>query len=505
MPFVAVSLVVLTMSLSRTFYLDSELGNDANAGSSPAKAWKSVAALARTPLKPGDRVLFAGGQTFRGNICLEGLTGGVTLSSYGKGRATIGGGTGDALIIEDCTGVTVKNLNFIGAGRKNGSDGRGIALVRTRKTTLDGIEVSGFRIAGVEAGGDEDTRISRVLAFDNGFAGITVHGGHDGLPRSKRITILDCVARDNPGDPKNLTGHSGNGIVVGGVDGCLIERCVATNNGWDMPRKGNGPVGIWAWNADRVTIQRCVSYGNKSPGADGGGFDFDGGVTNSILQYNLSYGNEGCGYLLCQYPGARPWRNNVVRYNVSYNDGSRNMQAGIGLWTGDVGISDCEIYNNTIVNEDHAVFSMGALPGFVYRNNLFVCGGDALVGDFSRSRFENNWYSVKGNLVAKDGKVAYDDRPTEYKDLEAWALATGQERSGDDLLGHLGDPNITLPPPGARLPTNPAEHATMPYFRLREKSGCEDAGIQVRNRGRTDLFGTLLSGRPSIGAHDPRS
>ena len=100
-----------------------------------------------------------------------------------------------------------------------------------------------------------------------------------------------------PGDPSNLTNHSGNGIVVGNVSDAIIEYCEASNNGWDMPRKGNGPVGIWAWNADRVTIQFCISHDNKSPGDDGGGFDLDGGVTNSVLQYNLSYNNDGPGLL----------------------------------------------------------------------------------------------------------------------------------------------------------------------------------------------------------------
>ncbi|HEY0867746.1 MAG TPA: right-handed parallel beta-helix repeat-containing protein [Fimbriimonas sp.] len=499
----SIALSVLTMATANTYYIDAVRGRDTNGGTSRKTAWQSARPLSTIRLKPGDRVLFAGGQRFQGNLCLEGLDGPITVSSFGKGRAVIDGGNGDALVVEDCARVAVKGLDFVGAGRKNGSDGRGIVLRRTRTAALEDLDVSGFRIAGIETGGDEDTLIRRVVAHDNGFAGISVHGGHSGLPRSKRVVIRDCIARDNPGDPKNRTGHSGNGILVSGVDGCLIDRCVATNNGWDMPRKGNGPVGIWAWNADRVTIQRCISYANRSPGADGGGFDFDGGVTNSVLQYNLSYDNEGCGYLLCQFSGATRWRNNVVRYNVSYNDGSRNMQAGIGLWTGDLGIWDAEIYNNTIVNPHHAVYSMGALPGFVYRNNLFVCGGDALVGDFSRSRFEGNRYQAKGNLVAQDGKVAYDDRPTTYRSLDEWVLATGQERIGELVVGTAGEAGIVLPRRGEKLPTDPRDLEKMPFFRLAEGSDCIGAGRPIKGNGGRDLFGNRLSGRPSIGAHEP--
>ena len=125
---------------------------------------------------------------------------------------------------------------------------------------------------------------------------------------SKNIYVGYCLAENNPGDPTILTNHSGNGIVIGRVSKALIEYCEARYNGWDMPRKGNGPVGIWTWHADQVIIQFCVSHHNRSTGVDGGGFDFDGGVTNSILQYNYSHDNHGSGYLICQYDGAAPFR-----------------------------------------------------------------------------------------------------------------------------------------------------------------------------------------------------
>src|SRR5207244_3991528 len=155
-------------------------------------------------------------------------------------------------------------------------------------------EVSDFRVAGISTGGDVNSRVTRVDAHDNGGAGIETYGDHAGMPISRNLYIGNCRARNNPGDPKNRDSHSGSGIVVGGVDGVLIEYCEASNNGWDMPRQGNGPVGIWGWNCNRLTIQHCISHHNRSPGLDGGGFDLDGGVTNSFLQYNLSYENAGC-------------------------------------------------------------------------------------------------------------------------------------------------------------------------------------------------------------------
>jgi hypothetical protein len=177
------------------------------------------------------------------------------------------------------------------------------------------------------------------------------------------VRIDRCVADNNPGDPSNLTNHSGNGIVVGNVRNGTIEYCEAMNNGWDMPRKGNGPVGIWAWNSDRVVIQFCISHDNKSPGDDGGGFDLDGGATNSVLQYNLSYNNDGPGYFLCQYPGAPDFKNNVIRYNISHNDGVKNnRRSGIDVYSGSPNASNCQVYNNTVYNVNGAAVGFGGMP-----------------------------------------------------------------------------------------------------------------------------------------------
>jgi hypothetical protein len=480
------------------------MGNDAHSGTSPNRAWKTIDRANRASLQSGDRILFAGDQRFEGCLRLTAEKSGekgkpIVVSSFGHGRPTVVAGTGDGIVLAACAYVAVRNIDVVGCGRKNGSDGAGIRLERTRGVEIADVDASGFRLAGVSTAGDVDTRIIRVHAHDNGAAGIVTYGGHDGIPRSRNLYIGDCRANNNPGDPKNLDNHSGNGIVVGGLDGGTIEYCEASNNGWDMPRVGNGPVGIWGWNCDRLVIQHCISHHNKSPGADGGGFDLDGGVTNSVMQYNLSYDNVGCGYLLCQYGGAPPWKNNVVRYNISVNDGSKNFQAGIGLWLGDKGISDALIYNNTIVNPNHAIGSIGDLPGFLYRNNIFVVGGSVLEGDFTHSRFERNlyWQTRQGRFW-KDGNRT---SPT----LGAWSTATGQETAGGRITALATDPLLRLPPDTSALPTEPRKLAQMMFYRVRAGSPCLQAGIPIAESGGRDLFGRPVpaKGHPSLGAHEP--
>ncbi len=77
-----------------------------------------------------------------------------------------------------------------------------------------------------------------------------------------------------------------------------------------MPRIGNGPVGIWAYEADSVIIQHCISYKNKTSkgGEDGGGYDLDGGTTNSVIQYCYPMKTREALFGIFRYAGAGEWR-----------------------------------------------------------------------------------------------------------------------------------------------------------------------------------------------------
>src|SRR6185436_14166755 len=76
-----------------------------------------------------------------------------------------------------------------------------------------------------------------------------------------------------------------------------------------------------------------------------GGFDLDGGVTNSVMQYNYSHGNDGAGFLLAQFANAKPFSGNVVRYNISQADGRKNGYGGVHAFGP---INSTQVYNNTI-------------------------------------------------------------------------------------------------------------------------------------------------------------
>lgn len=426
----------------KTYYV-APSGNDQNNGSR-IHPWQTIRRVNALRPLAGDSVLFEGGRTFNGTLLIQGAMGTdgrpIVIGSYESGHApqgagdagagdesdgagsaaardaTIDGGDSSAVILYKAGYLTITGLHLTGAGRKTGNLKEGLSLIGCRHITARGLDITGFQKAGLMIYASTEVTVSHVFAHENGSAGIAVEGDFSGKKTSRNIRILDCRAEDNPGDPTNLTNHSGNGIVVGHCTSLLIDRCTATNNGWDMPRIGNGPVGIWCYEADSVLIQHCLAYRNKtSPGAaDGGGFDLDGGVTNSVIQYCFSYGNQGSGYCIFQYWGASPWYHNIIRYNISENDGTvSDSQAGLYIWNSsddEKQFYDCQVYGNIVYNAKVAAISFSEKSehrGFRFNHNIFV-GKDSLIkgkdkiGDCVFQH--NDWWSIdRGSEIAVFG------------------------------------------------------------------------------------------------------
>lgn len=493
----AVMFMYCAQQPSRTFYIDADNGSDNNSGLSAASAWQTIERLNQHDLQPSDRILFFGGQHHRGRIVLDSLDCGtkeypIIFSSFGGKKADIHTEHTSGILLQKTAHLIFAYLEVTGSGRFSNT-ASGIVLDQCHDIHIDSVRVSGFQKAGIDILDSPDIKVTRVHAFDNGAAGIQSQSPEK---LNKNLYIGYCLADNNPGDPTNMDNHSGNGIVVSGVDIGLIEYCAATNNGWDMPRDGNGPVGIWAWHSNRVVIQHCISFANKtSPnGKDGGGFDFDGGVTNSIMQYNLSYDNEGAGYGLYQYAGASEWANNCIRYNISYNDGWKNGQCGIHVWASpgdETNMHSASIYNNTIVNPDYAVAFLVQEPvrNFEFSNNIFYAD-EQVHGLFSNSMFTHNCYwSDKGKGFHVES----------FSSLESWLFST-QASMADQVCGNMAiDPQLDIPE--RLLITNPSELKTLEYFKTKETSPCRSAGRILPGHAVLDFWGAAIPNiSPDIGA-----
>lgn len=489
---------VLAYRKGQAYYV-SNRGDD-NGDGSKTSPWQSVSKVNASTLQANDTVYFEGGQIFNGTLFIQQVTAGkympLVITSYGKGRAVINGGNSNAIVLYKCSYVKLVNITCTGSGRKEGNTKDGIAINTCTNINVDKVEVSGFQKAGVFVYASGFVGMNEVLAHDNGFAGVSVSGDY-GEHNCYNIHINNCRAENNPGDPTNLTNHSGNGIIAGYCKNVLIENSVATNNGWDMPRTGNGPVGIWCYEADSVTIEHCLSYKNKTSkgGADGGGFDLDGGVTNSIIQYCLSYQNQGSGFGIFQYAGAGKWHDNIIRFNISEDDGNVSpAHAGIFIWNSsrDSGqFNNCLFYNNVIYNTQGAAISYdkeSEHAGFVYYNNIFVAGSSLTAGNMGSDKFiSNDWYTLQGGFNMQG-----------ITNFSEWANKTGQEQLNSRLVGFNKKPAFKKP--GAATVTAPAQLKTFNNYQLPAGDALRNAGINLQHIGIHNGSKTFnLNPAPAVG------
>lgn len=422
-------------------YCFSPSGSDEAGDGSALHPWQSIFKANTLALHPGDRVLFEGGQTFLGNLRLEQSAAGlpqkpVVVSSYGAGRATIDAGDDIGVCVHNAGNIRVSNLVVYGSGRGR-NWGAGVAffntLVGSRKlenVSIEDVDVSGFQFEGIlvrgmsddgSRGGYRHVRIVRCKSHQNLHTGIYVTGwwkpGADDYA-NEDVYIAQCDASENTGDPAApWENRSGSGIFVEATDGAVIEHCLASGNGTLCRGNTGGPVGIWTSIAQNVTIQRNKSVGNRSGGRfDGGGFCLDGGVVNSVVQYNVSQDNDGSGYGVFAFEGSPLTAHNIIRGNKSVDDGRRNGYAGIHLWSAGAGVKDIEIALNDVhmsgadLISPRAIWIQAGASDVRVHDNRIVATAGAKAVEVSAGqtgvRFHGDTYQTEGSgdVVDWEGK-----------------------------------------------------------------------------------------------------
>lgn len=476
----------------RTYYISPD-GNDASDGSLLAP-WKTLQPIASTDFEAGDSILLKGGCEYIGSIHLDAADSGmvdapVVIGSYGHQKAIILSKDKEAFVVNNAKHLIINNIECIGLGRKTGNTTNGLVLSHSKHVEINQVGISGYQKAGLLIYKCAYIAATHVVSKDNGYAGIEVSGAGVSKLENRNIVLSYCTVENNAGDPTNFTNHSGNGIIAGQCTQLSIQYCTAFNNGWDMPRTGNGPVGIWAWDADSITIEHCLSYRNKTSvgGADGGGFDLDGGVTNSVIQYCLSYENQGGGYGLFQYKGAGQWSNNIVRFNISINDGwISGARSGLYVWSAmpDNPLLDCKIYNNTIINEKFAAIGFApytSFRGFVFSNNILMAKSEILRGNYTQADFYgNNWWSMLSGFKVES-----------FTDFSTWRAQRNKE-----LLNNIAT-GINIDPLFANFDytqITKADQLNQIAQFIPAEPACQTSGIDLMNQlgyntGNKDFFG----------------
>ncbi len=533
-----------TINKAAKKYYVNTTGNNTD-GLTLSTAWTTLDKINTKNFNAGDTIVFEGGKTFNGNIEFDNNDGNsaskpIILTTYGNGQATI-----NTTLTSKCglkatntQGFHISNLKFKGPGNGTQKDIDGMLFFTTSTSgylsniSIKNCEVSGFGFCGIRfysnwdanvKAGYKDVIIDGCKVHDcreNGIVTFAFDNQNTNFYHHKNFIISNT-------EVYNITGyaassHKGSGIVLSQIDSSIIERCVAYNTGTANTACG-GPGGIWVWAANAITIQFCESHHNASgtlTGCDGLGFDLDGGVTNSIIQYCYAHDNDGAGYLLGNFDGARPWGNNTVRYCISANDARTNNSA-ITLFTApNTTWNGLKMYNNTIYvtpSSKNKYSTFGAfqmtdygtnMSGVLCYNNIFyTTGGLPLIT--VPTTFVAQTPKFIGNLYYTNSEpfsMTYGNKFTslaDFRNAGTYCEKNGNNNTGINLDPQLININKSL------LTVFPKPNDSLDAFRFSQMSPCRNAGLDLKtlfgiDMGQRDFWGNPLKNENNydIGAYE---
>ncbi len=491
LPYLVLLLLLTRPLLATDYYLSAE-GRDDASGTSSRTPWRSLNRLRPVKLQPGDRVRLRAGDTFAGGVYVADVRATarqpLTISSYGRGRATINAGKGDGLFFRNCSGIVVKNVEVVGVGYPR-NVGTGLRVlntlpgavklpyVRIQNCVAHGFGKEGFYVGSASFGplalpdgsasaapdqsqsGFSDVRIEHCTAYENVYYGIYVTGVWDAKSpayANQNVLIRRCVAYSNPGDPDYMSNHSGSGILLDDTQNGRIDRCIAYNNGYRCNTRVGGPCGIWTHASDRIVISRCVSVNNRTDrGLDGAGFDFDAGVSNSVMHHNISGFNDGAGYLLYVYPNApHRFENNVCHHNLSVNDGRKNDYGGFFIRNDGDGVRNTVLHHNQVYqtpspNRQSSGIYLGNTIGTQLRRNVWVGRGDVpllrIKPNHTQLILTGNTYWSLSDSLRIDMNIADGKQPVNvpvFRDVQTWSRETGYEQLNGRFTARTRRPSL---------------------------------------------------------------
>lgn len=462
-----------TVREAKTFYVDSEGGNDQSAGTSEKEAWRTLGRIKEHNLfVPGDRILLKCGSVFRGEqLAFQGMGSAeqpIEISSYGEGELPRLEGNGEVenvISLYNQQYIHINSLEITNLDQKynqnfelNGSNNQEKALRAINVSIRDFGTASDIRIEDCyihDINGNIKSKWNGGIFFD--VKANIQNGTLTGVPsKYDQILISGCTfervdrsgiklissqwcnqwEKNDPGVPVNwypstnvvvrdnyMEKIGGDGITVRDTDGALIEHnlvrdCRYQNTGYN--------VGIWPFEAANTVLQYNEAYETHGT-TDGQGLDCDHASSNSVMQYNYSHNNEG-GFMLIM--GGYPHTGATVRYNISQNDRDKTFEFAQGCPKGTM------IYNNTIYSDqllERGVFFLsntGAGQGvndtFAFNNVFHYPEGQKFYGGETQNlttymKLYNNAYT--GGIEAFEG----DDNPLKAEDAGLTAPGTGPE------------------------------------------------------------------------------
>ncbi|PMC63118.1 hypothetical protein CJ204_02520 [Corynebacterium xerosis] len=427
----------------------SATGDDAASGSSAEEAWRTLDRVSDAEIEPGTVIVVHG--RVPGTLNLSGRNGTaddpIVVTSAPEKRGIIAAEDVAGIRISDSSYVTVRDIDVVdGSGLNDDGDagqspesaakipdgivvwastpGARGAGIRIERVAVEGLR-NGIAVGAAGGGaGFDGVTVSHVAAVDNIRNGILFYSDELGERAHTDVNVSYSKVSGTTGIT-GATGNTGSGIVIGAVDGGVVEHNVAEDNG-RLSDAVEGPIGIWAYSSSRVAIRNNLAEDNKTSNADGGGFAIDVDVDNSALIGNISRDNMGPGYLVFANSGL-PTADNAVMFNASIDDstndsfhGAISVHGGLPQSPEGSTVEDLYIAHNTVVigadSPAPALSIDGDVTGAEVIANFFdVRGYGGVIGartlkDSDGAEFRCNAYSPgTGSAVGWLNGVTYID------------------------------------------------------------------------------------------------
>lgn len=200
---------------AKTYYV-STTGSDRHAGTSEAAPWRTVRHVNEAHLRPGDTVLFRGGDIFANLHTLQPSTSGtaaapILFSSYGGGRAHFENAHGnDVWLPAGRHDLEFTNLDFSGGSVLFASDssGAGTSRITIRRSSFHDTPLGALNVASPN---DHAWTITRSTFKHIGDSGIIIWGSDIAVTHS---TIVDTGWNNDISWAKHGLYVKGPGAVI---------------------------------------------------------------------------------------------------------------------------------------------------------------------------------------------------------------------------------------------------------------------------------------------------
>lgn len=449
----------------------------------------------------GSKVLFAAGNTFKGQFKLRGSGTAASpnfVGAYDKKTGTIitswtdnkpiihgEGRVGSALELSNGTFWEINNLEVTNTNGTKGDQGKllGIHVVATDVGLLRDITVKNCYVHDVngDVGGKETggihvyvlgnmikTRYHNLVIENNRIShiagvGIANQSSWGSINEASYFPWTGFAIRNNQVE------HTGrNGIIVRYAQSPVVEyNIVAYSSRFDTGHS------IFNFNTIDCIVQYNEVYGNTSNNPDAidhGGFDADYNSRGTIIQYNYSHDNNWFSGIM-----RKAYNTDItIRYNVSLNE-----RLGVFLYgfPKEKGVKDVKVYNNT--------FYFGKGSG----KQVFVEAGETRIP--IETSFWNNifYFEEKADWGFEPDQTCVFENNL-YYNVSARGINTVTE---DPLFVDptKGGTNIDM--------TNPDR---LFGYRLHDGSPAINTGKIIEGYSGKDFSGKPIAGRPDLGAFE---